>query len=106
MQIQFEELLHKVQVEKQRDLIGIINEIQREISLKEKIEAEGETFNFDLDTLLINCNRQDMNGLVYYLLLKNKKEDFNKNNIKDIIYTKISNLFQKDIVIILPEENP
>ena len=106
MQIQFEELLDNTQEEKQRDLIGIINEIEKKIRLKEEIEAEREKFNYDLDSLLINCNRQDIGGLVYYLFLENKKQDFNKDNIKDIIYTKISKLLPQDIAIILPEDNP
>ena len=98
MQIQFEDLLDKPQ----RDLI---RKILEEIRLKECIEEERGKFNYDLNILLINCSEQDIGGLVYYLCLENKKENPNENNIKDIIYTKISNLLPQDIAIILPESN-
>ena len=86
----------------QRDLI---RKILEEIRLKECIEEEREKFNYDLNILLINCSEQDIGGLVYYLCLENKKENPNENNIKDIIYTKISKLLPQDIANILPESN-
>ena len=99
MQIQFKDLLDI----NQRNLI---TKITQEIRLKEEIKLERENFNFDLNSLLINCSEQDIGGLVYYLNLGNKKENITEANIKDRIYTKISNLLPQDIAVILPEENP
>ena len=99
MQISFRDLLEK----RQKDLIKSIEEESR---LKEEIKEERNKFNYNLSNLLINCTDQDISGLVYYLFLESKKENINENNIKDKIYTKISNLLPQDIVVILPEGNP
>jgi len=99
MQISFKDLLDKTQ----KDLI---KKIQEEIRLKEEINGEKEKFNYELGNLLINCKEQDIGGLVYYLFLESKKENIDENNIKNIIYSKISNLLPQDIAVILPEGNP
>ena len=99
MKISFKDLLDK----KQKDFIKIIQEESR---LKEEIKAETKIFNYDLNYLLINCNKQDIGGLIYYLFLETKRENINENNIKDRIFNKISNLLPEDIAVILPESNP
>ena len=99
VQISFEDLLDRSQKE-------FIKRINEKIRLKEEIKAERRMFNYDLDYLLINCNEEDIGGLIYSLLLENKKEDINEYNIKDKIFTKISNLIPQDIAIILSENNP
>ena len=99
MKISFNDLLDK----RQKDFIKII---QEEIRLKEEIKAETKIFNYDLKYLLINCNKQDIGGLIYYLFLETKRENINENNIKDRIFNKISNLLPEDIAVILPESNP
>ena len=99
MKISFKDLLDK----RQKDFIKII---QEEIRLKEEIKAKTKIFNYDLNYLLINCNKQDIGGLIYYLFLETKRENINGNNIKDRIFNKISNLLPEDIAVILPESNP
>ena len=81
-----------------------VNEIN---ARKEEIKAKTKIlFNYDLNYLLINCNKQDIGGLIYYLFLETKRENINGNNIKDRIFNKISNLLPEDIAVILPESNP
>ena len=100
IQISFRELLEQNQKE-------IIQNIHREIRLKESINDEKDKFNYDLNSLLINCNEQDIGGLVYYLFLeakKNKKE--NNNDIEERIYNKMSVLLPEDIILTLDSLNP
>ena len=102
MQISFKDLLDKKQKE-------LIKDIREKIRLKKEIKEEESYFNYYLNNLLINCDKQDIGGLVYYLFLgantKNINEEY-KVYIKDTIYTKISNLLPQDIAIILKEDNP
>ena len=99
MKINFQDLLEK----KQKDLT---KKIEDEIGLKTEINKERYKFNYDLGNLLINCKEQDIGGLVYCLFLETKNENINEDNIKEKIYTKISNLLPQDVVVILPERNP
>ena len=97
MKINFEDLLD----DKQKVLIkNIMEEIRLEKEIKER-----KRFNYNLNSLLINCTKEDIGGLVYYLCLETKKEKINENIIKDTIYAKISNLLPQDIVVNLPEGN-
>ena len=110
MQISFQDLLDKDK-EKNKNLTKLIEIIDGEIKLKETIKKEKSKFNYDLKNLLVNCNEQEVGGLVYYLYLKyaNEREDNQKEieeKIKEIVYTKISNLLPQDIAVILPEGNP
>ena len=110
MQISFQDLLDKDK-EKNKNLTKLIEIIDGEIKLKETIKIEKSKFNYDLKNLLVNCNEQEVGGLVYYLYLKyaNEREDNQKEIeeiIKEIVYTKISNLLPQDIAVILPEGNP
>ena len=84
----------------------LIKAIEEEIGLNDEIYLKRNKFNYDLGHLLINSNEEEISGLVYYLLSEAKKEDINENNIKDKIFTKISNLLPQDIVVILPDTNP
>ena len=95
MKIQFEDLL---ETDEKRSISKIIENIKLN-ELNEKIEEEQVKFNYDLSNLLINCNKQDIEGLAYYLLLGTKQE----NIIKDKIYSKICNILPQDIAIILPD---
>ena len=110
MQIRFQDLLDN-DIEENKYLTKLIEDINREIKLKEIIKKEKSRFNYDLKSLLINCNEQEIGGLVYYLYFKYRKERRDnlieiKDKIKEIVYTKISNLLPQDIAIILPKTNP
>ena len=107
MQIRFQDLLDN-DIEENKYLTKLIEDINREIKLKEIIKKEKSRFNYDLKSLLINCNEQEIGGLVYYLYFKYRKERRDnlieiKDKIKEIVYTKISNLLPQDIAIILPD---
>ena len=99
IQIHLEDLLDKEQK-------NLIKKILEEIRLTEQIKEEQKKINYDLDNLLINCNREEIGGLVYYYFLENKKEAINEDDIKDKIYTKISNLLPQDIITNLDDKNP
>ena len=99
IQIGFSDLLDT----KQKKLLG---EILSEIRLKEEIRKEQSKINYDLNRLLINCCEQEIGGLVYYYFLENKNEKIDEDNIKDKIYSKISNILPQDIIINLSERNP
>ena len=99
IKISFRDLLNTRQKELQKVILN-------EIRLKEEIEKEESKINYDLNQLLINCGEQEIGGLVYYYFLENQNENINEAEIKEKIYSKISNILPQDIVINLPEENP
>ena len=109
MQISFQDLLDKDK-EENKHLKELIEEIDSSIELKTIVKLEKTKFNYDIKNLLINCNEQEIGGLVYYLYLKiaNQSSDNGKEieDIKEIVYTKISSLLPQDIAVILPEKNP
>ena len=101
MQISFKDLLNEEQRKLQDEIIN-------KIRLKEEIREKNKQlkFNYDLNQFLINCNEQDIGGLVYYSYLENNNEKINENDIKDNIYNKISKILPQDIIINLPDKNP
>ena len=99
MQINLEDLLNPEQK-------NLIKKILEDIRLTEQIKKEQSKINYDLNNLLINCSREEIGGLVYYYFLENKKEVINEVDIKEKIYTKISNLLPQDIVTNLDDTNP
>ena len=108
MQISFQDLLDKDKEENQ-SITKLIENIDREIKLKEEIEKKKSTFNYDLKSLLVNCNEQEIGGLVYYLYFKyanERSDNINEDVIKETVYTKVSNLLPQDIAVILPEKHP
>ena len=99
MQINFQDLLNIEQY-------NFIKKIKNEIRLAEEIKKHQSKIDYDLENLLINCNEEEIGGLVYYYSIENKKEKINENDIKDKIYSKISNLLPQDIITILQDDNP
>ena len=101
MQINFNDLLDY-------NLKELIKNIIDEIKLKDLSNKIKYNINYDLNNLLINCNSEEIGALVYYLNLeaKSKKKTENNNEIKEIIYNKMSILLPEDIIILLSEENP
>ena len=96
MQLSFNELLD----DKQKELI---DNIIKDIRLKDAIKNSKMKFNYDLNNSLINCNEQDIRGLIYYLKIEaeNKKTDKIEQYIKERIYDKITILLPEDLVIYL-----
>ena len=109
MQISFQDLFDKEKKEN-KPIIDLIEEIDGEIGLKKIIKSEKSKFKYDIKNLLINCSEQEIGGLVYYLYLQFANQgvvdEKEKDNIKEKVYTKISNLLPQDIAIILPTKNP
>ena len=101
MQINFNDLLDY-------NLKELIKNIIDEIKLKDLSNKIKYDINYDLNNLLINCNSEEIGALVYYLCLEaeSKKKIENNNEIKEIIYNKMSTLLPEDIIILSSEENP
>ena len=83
--------------------------IIKEINLENDNIINSKT-NYNLKNLLINCGKEEIEGMVYnftYKFKKNKLEQKNKQkeNITDIIYDKISNILPQDIICKLPDNN-
>ena len=83
----------------------IANRILEEINFKHNIEKYQyqNNINFSLKDLLINCGKEEIEGMIYYLSIETKNN--NKLNIEEIIYNKISNILPQDIICILPDNN-
>ena len=99
MNISFKDLLDTQQK-------NLIKSILEEIRLKDEVKKEQSKINYDLNHLLINCGEQEIGGLVYYYFLENKKEKINEVDIKEKIYSKISNILPQDIITNLQDKNP
>ena len=83
--------------------------IIKEINLENDNIINSKT-NYNLKNLLINCGKEEIEGMVYnftYKFKKNKPGQKNKQkeNIIDIIYDKISNILPQDIICKLPDNN-
>ena len=97
MKITFKELLD----DRQKLLAQkIINDIDF------KKHIENAKINYSLKELLINCGKEEIQGLIYYEMKKNKnKNKSNENKINEIIYNKIIKILSQDIISILPENH-
>ena len=82
----------------------LTDEISEEIELKNEINLAQAKISYNLNNLLINCDMENIAGLIYYLSLENKEIDELK--VKEKIYKKISVLLPQDIIINLGEDNP
>jgi len=96
MKINFSDLLN----DEQKVAIKII---LKKIELIETVKKR--KINYDLKNLLINCDEEDIGGLVYNSFIENKKEKKNLEDIEDRIYIKLSNILPQDIIAILKDEN-
>ena len=85
------------------------------INLKGDIEDfEKENANYSLKDILINCEDQDLQGLIYYYsnyYKKNenvgskKKENIDENELKEKVIDKIYKILPQDIISILGKNN-
>ena len=97
MKINFQDLLDEGQN-------IIIETIMKNIRLTDEIKKKQSNINYNLDNLLINCNKQEIGGLVYYFSLEREKKD--EYQIIDKIYDRISDNLPQDIIVNLSEDNP
>ena len=94
VKIKFEKLLE----DKQK---VFSKKILEDIDFKRHIEAN--KINYELKDLLINCGKQEIQGLIYYEMKKNNKLD--ENIMEEIILNKIIKISCQDIISILPNGN-
>jgi hypothetical protein len=97
-------------------LKNISKNIIDNIGLKNKIERKSN-INYSLKNLLINCEDEEIEGLIYYLnkSIKQKKNNFNDEEtdednfdediLKEEVIEKIYKILPQDIICILPENN-
>jgi MoxR-like ATPase len=93
MKISFEKLLD----DKQK---AFAKKIIEEIDFRKHII--NNKINYELEDLLINCGREEIQGLIYYETRKNNNK-LEEEKIKEIIYNKIAKISSQDIISILPE---
>ena len=82
-----------------------IQKIQNEISLNYEIEKM--KINYSLKNLLINCGKEEIEGLIYYYMYINKKEKeiVSNEDITKKVYSKIIKMLPQDIICILPNDH-
>lgn len=101
MKITFNELLNEEQLLITR---GIINEINLEYYID---NFKKPKVKYNLKNLLINCEKEEIEGIIYNLDIEIKKKkninNINAEEIKERLYNKIINLLPQDIIVILPE---
>ena len=101
MKITFNELLNEEQLLLTR---GIINEINLEYYID---NFKKPKVKYNLKNLLINCEKEEIEGIIYNLDIEIKKKkninNINAEEIKERLYNKIINLLPQDIIVILPE---
>ena len=93
MKISFEKLLDDNQK-------ALAKKIIEDIDFKKHIEAQ--KINYELKDLLINCGKEEIQGLIYYEMKKNNNK-LDENKIKENIHNKIIKISSQDIISILPE---
>ena len=95
LKIDFEQIINNEQK-------ALANKIIREIGFKEHILSYN--INFNLEELLINSGKEDIQGLIYYEMKKNYNK-LDEEHLKEIIYNKIVKISSQDIISILPDGN-
>ena len=101
IKISFDKLLNKEQ-------LFLAKQIIDEINFDHYIGEYQEKINYSLKDLLINSGKEEIEGLIYNCLIKikkNKIDERDENNIKEIVYNIISNILPQDIISILPENH-
>ena len=100
MIITFDKLLDNEQMSLAKTIID-------EINFKYHLKENQKLINYDLNDLLINCGKEEIEGLIYYFSIgiKEKKNRIDENDIKEKIFYKIINMLPQDIITILPDNN-
>ena len=101
MKISFEKLLDNEQVNLTRNII-------EEINFKYNIEKCQKQINYVLKNLLINCGKEEIQGLIYNNFIESKMKNnykIDKNDVKEKINNKISKMLPQDIICILPNNH-
>ena len=104
-------------------LDGNLKEISMELIEKFELKSSINSYKeieYSLKDLLIGCTMEEIQGLIYYFSKKLKKnsnddeneeqneeniETFDKDELKEIVTTKIYKILPQDIIAILPHDN-
>ena len=95
MKITFEKLLDNEQKALAKKIIDAIDF---------KKHIENLKINYMLKDLLINCGKEEIQGLIYYETKKNNNK-LDEDRIRETIYNKIVKISSQDIISILPDGN-
>ena len=100
MKITFDQLLDNEQMILTRKIII-------ETNFKYHIEKYQRQINYSLKDLLINCGKEEIEGLIYNYSIKNRNNNnkIDEEIITERVYDKISNILPQDIICILPDNN-
>ena len=101
MKITFDRLLDNKNIILARKII-------EEINFKYNIDKYQKKINYALKDLLINCGKEEIQGLIYNISLEFKIKNNNKideNEVRERIFNKISKMLPQDIIYILPDNN-
>ena len=93
MKISFEKLLDD-------DQKNFARNITNDIDFERHIESH--KVNYELKDLLINCGKEEIQGLIYYET-KKRNNKLDKKNIEEIINNKLIKILCQDIISILPK---
>ena len=93
IKISFENLLDE---EQKSFAKNILNDIDFERYI------DSHKINYELKDLLINCGREEIQGLIYYET-KKMNSRLDKKIIEEIVYNKIVKILSQDIISILPD---
>ena len=97
--IKFNELLNDTQKLLADDLM------KNECDFKNMIKKKKYHLNYSVNDLLIGCNKEDIQGLVYNFSQDiNISDDNRKNDIKTKVISKLVKLLPQDIIVNLPEK--
>ena len=96
IKISFDKLLTKNSEEISENII-------KEINFEKYIKQY--KVNFSLYNILINCEEEDVRGLIYYFINNELNCFINENKIKEYIFKKIGYILPQDIICILPDNN-
>ena len=111
MKITFDQLLDNEQKLLSKAINEEINFEHQIGNYENKDEKKNENkINYSLKDLLINCGKEEIEGLIYnfsivYRNSNNKIDDTKRNEIKEKVYYKISNILPQDIICILQDNN-
>ena len=89
--IDFEYLLDNKLVNLSEKIMNIKKNLQ-EIKL-----LNGKKLSYDISKLFINYNKEEIQGIIYYLSLKNKSEE----DIENFIFKKISMVLPQDVILMM-----
>ena len=100
MKLTFDQLLDN-------DQIKLTNKIREEINFKYYIDRCQKQINYSLRDLLINCETEEIEGLIYNYSTKNRNNNnkIDEEFITERIYNIISKILPQDIICILPDNN-